>query len=571
MPFAFPATIPARTSINAIKAAFAAGLVVWAVPSSAEAGELPEGFADRVGTLLDASFKDDGPGAIVVVAKDGEVVYRAVRGMADIEGGVPVSPDTLFRYASITKQFAAATLLKLAEEGKLSLEDPLSKFLPDYPAPGRDVTVRQLLNHTSGIKSYTSIPGWMTEENTTRVYTTETLIDEFKDQPQDFPAGTKYAYNNSGYVLVGAVIEAVTGKPWNVAMIDEVTGDLAVPSIDIFLNESEVPNTAIGYSIGEGGKTVLARKIHATGPGAAGALRGTADDLIRWTEALNSGKVLSDAWFEAMVTPTALPGGESRAYGFGLGVEPVKGHRAIGHSGGIFGFSTDVLHLPDDGISVAMLANSDRTRASLMVARIAMAAAGDPFERFTAVKPDMAAVSPLFGKYAVGEGTTREFYERDGKLYTLRSGSSESEVFAAEGGRFFYGPTSLTWFDFTTGADGKPVMQMYPNGAQEPETASYAGPIKAVETVTIARDVLQQYAGSYTTEYGKAVFTLDDDDTLSLTFAGQPPAALMAIADATFKTAGVDATITFAPSEEGMTMTLSQGPVTLKAVRDPDA
>ncbi|MDJ0978214.1 MAG: serine hydrolase domain-containing protein [Erythrobacter sp.] len=549
-----------------------ATLGVLVTPVAAPAQTVPADFAERVDSLLERSFEADGPGAMVVVTKDGEVIYRGARGMADVEGETPIRAETVFRYASITKQFAAATMLKLAEQGRVSLDDPLSKYLPDFPAPGSDVTLAQLLNHTSGIKSYTNIPGWMTEENTSRAYTTAELIAEFADQPADFEAGTAYSYNNSAYVLVGAVIEAVTGKPWYEAMVDEVTGAMGIPTITAFMDEASIANMATGYTRGEDEKVTLAQKIHASVPGAAGALRGTADDLIRWTEALHAGDVLKAGSLKAMTTPTALPQGKVENYGYGLGLNPLRGRSAIGHSGDIFGFATDVMHLPEERVSVAMLANSDTTSAPVsgLVARIAALAIGDPFEEFTKVETDLASLEAYFGEYAIGENDRRKFYARDGKLYTLRSGNSESEVFAAQGNRFFYGPGSLTWFEFGAEDDGRPVMRMHQNGAKEAELATYAGPIEPVVAVTVPRTTLASYAGTYATQYGKAVFTLGESDDLLLTFAGQPTTALIALDTDRFTAEGVDVTIIFAPVEGSMTMTLMQGGVTLEAERQAD-
>ncbi|MEL6529401.1 MAG: serine hydrolase domain-containing protein [Pseudomonadota bacterium] len=559
---------------SGLLALFGLALIAAAMPARAENGAPAADMGAWIDALMERSFEEDGPGAVVVVAKDGEVIHRSVRGMADIEAGEAITPSTVFRFASITKQFAAATALKLAEQGKLSLDDPLSKFLPDYPAPGNAVTVRQLLNHTSGIRSYTGIPGWMVEANTAKAFTTAEMIAEFQDQPVDFPAGNAFAYNNSGYYLLGAVIEQVTGKPWYEAMADELTGPMGASTISAFMNEAGIANMAKGYTPSADGN-VLAQKIHASVPGAAGALRGTADDLIIWTHALHSGGVVNDDLFAQMIAPTQLPDGEIENYGFGLVITDVRERPAIGHAGGIFGFVTDVLHVQGDGVTVAMLANSDETSVpiSMLTRKIAAYAIGDPFTQFTAIKPDMETLKPLFGRYAISDTENRQFYERDGQLYTLRSGSAESEVFAAEGGKFFYGESSLSWFDFSEGEDGAPVMQMRPNGAREIERAAYAGAIEVIEPIDVPVEVLATYAGTYVTDYGIAVFGVSDEDQLTLVFAGQPETELVATSENVFTVEGIDVNISFAPDPgagDVMTMTLVQGGVTLKAPRSAD-
>src|SRR5690606_4551549 len=167
-------------------------------------------FAARA---LAASCEADAPGLAVLVARGDRVLYRDACGKASLELGVPLSPDHVFRIGSVTKQFAAAGLLKLVEDGRLSLDDPLSRFLPDYPG-GDAITVRMLLDHTSGIRSYTAMPGVMSD-GIMKDLDTAALVAVFKDEPADFAPGQEWRYNNSGYVLVGAVIEAVSGKPWH--------------------------------------------------------------------------------------------------------------------------------------------------------------------------------------------------------------------------------------------------------------------------------------------------------------------------------------------------------------------
>ena len=165
---------------------------------------LPAGFKAKADALLAQSYQADGPGAAVVISEHGKIVYQGTRGMADIAAKRPITPATVFRIGSITKQFSAAVVLQLVDEGKIKLDDPLARYLPDYPNASA-ITVRQLLNHTSGIQSYTGIPGWMVEGKTNKPYTTAQLIAEFEDQPAPSKPGEKWDYNNSGYVLVGAL------------------------------------------------------------------------------------------------------------------------------------------------------------------------------------------------------------------------------------------------------------------------------------------------------------------------------------------------------------------------------
>src|SRR5690554_3883192 len=227
----------------------------WLLPVAAGAAQpVSAQEVSRYATaLLEEAYPDaGGPGAAVLVARGDEVLFRGARGMASVELGVPLSADHVFRLASVTKQLAAAGVLKLAEDGKLSLDDPLAKFLPDYPG-GDAVTVRMLLDHTSGIRSYTSIPGVM-EGPIQRDLSTAQLVDTFKDEQPDFAPGEDWRYNNSGYVLVGAVIEEASGQPWH-AYLGQVLFEPLGMAHTGYGNQAErlIPGHVTGYTGGAEG------------------------------------------------------------------------------------------------------------------------------------------------------------------------------------------------------------------------------------------------------------------------------------------------------------------------------
>ena len=209
---------------RSLLASGAAALSLWVTVPAAAA---PADFESKADSILKSAYPTAGPGAAAIVTDDGKTIYAGARGMADRDADKPITPDTVFRLGSITKQFAAAVMLQLVAEGKVSLDDKLSKFFPSYPKPGADATVRQILNHTSGVQPYTGIPGWMVEANTNRPYTTEEMMAVFRDLAAPSKPGEKWDYNNSGYVLVGAVIEKVTGKPWHAAVDERIVKPLA--------------------------------------------------------------------------------------------------------------------------------------------------------------------------------------------------------------------------------------------------------------------------------------------------------------------------------------------------------
>lgn len=533
----------------------AIAILAGAALAISPAAALPADFERQADAWIEQALPADGPGIAVIVVDDGRTVYARGRGLADIEAGTPISPQTVFRLGSITKQFSAAVLLQLVQENKVSLDDPVSKFLPGYPEPGGSATVRHLLNHTVGIQSYTGIPGWVVEENTARPYTTEEMVAIFRDLPAPSRPGERWTYNNSGYVLVGAIIEKVTGKPWHEALRERISQPLGLETIRYGVGEESVKNMAKGYTDGENGPE-LARRIHMSVPHAAGALIGSVEDLAEWNAALHGGRVVGPDLYAQMIAPTALPDGESAPYGFGLGVNEIRGAQAISHGGGIFGFSTEAAYLPEEDLFVAVFANSDDPAVSPGVAlrRLAALAMGKPYPIFAPVPADAAALEPFFGVYRVeGGDAERRFYARDGRFYTRRSGAPESEVFAAGDNRFFYGPESLTWFRLAADASGAHLMEMHQQGADAAERAVRTGPIPPeTATVELPRDTLARYVGTYA--MGPASLTVEwgEGDSLTVQLGGQPPLPVRPVGPNAFEVIGVDARVVFAEDGSGV-------------------
>lgn len=522
------------------------GVAMLALGAAQPAVAVPADLKTQAEQYLKAAFPSDQPGAAVIITDDGKVVYAAGQGLADVDRKVPITPATVFRMGSITKQFSAAVMLQLVAEGKVSLDDKLSKFLPDYPKPGADATIAQLLNHTVGVQSYTGIPGWMGSDKPAKPITTEQLVAEFKDLPSPFKPGDKWDYNNSGYVLVGAVIERITGKPWHVSVEERIAKPLGLKTIRYGVIEATMPNMARGYTEMDG-KQVPARPIHMSVPHAAGALIGSVEDLARWNHALHHGKVVRPDLYARMIAPTLLPGGKSHPYGFGLAADEVRGRKAIRHGGGIFGFSTEAIYIPDEDLFVAVFTNSDDPVASeeTVTYRLAAMALGDPFPSFTKAAIDPKSLEPWFGVYAI-DGGERRFFSRNGKLYTRRSGGSDLEVFAAGGNRFFYGPDNLTWFEIRQHAGGKPVMAMFQNGAVKPELASFAGPVPAdPTTITLPRAALERYSGNYKAAPGLVKIAFAEGGEITLQLGPQRPVPIKAISESEFILEGVDARVVF--------------------------
>lgn len=513
--------------------------------AAAPALAVPKDFKARADAILAEAYPADGPGAIVLVYEKGKPVYSAGRGLADVAAKRPLDPASAMRLGSITKQFTAAVVMQLVEEGKVRLDDPLSAYLPDFPKPGADATVRQLLNHTSGVKSYTALPEAMTAAATPR--TTAEMIALFKDAKPEAPNGARWAYNNSGYVLLGAIIEKATGEPWHAEVDRRIARPLGLTSLRYGGLPDAEKGMANGYSRDEAGKPVPARPIHMSFPHAAGALVSTTEDLARFGRALSAGKVVKPASYALMAAPTRLADGKTEPYGFGLIPGKVRGRPLVGHDGGIFGFSTDGIYLPAEDIYVAVFANADRpvTDPELVTRKLAALALGDPFEPLAAQPLDLKSVEPMLGIYRDGD-VERMVYVRDGKLFTKRKGGGALEVQSAGNGRYFYAD-SLSWFALERGADGKPAMLWHADGEAQGTRMAWAGAVPAeAPIVALPRAELDRLAGTYRGPMPVPILVaVNAEGQLTLKFGEQQVTHLMPEAPTLFRVKEVDAKISF--------------------------
>ncbi len=316
-------------------------------------------------------------GAVVGVMKDGKIVLIKSYGMADLEDGQPVKADTIFRIGSLTKQFTSAMLLMLVERGQLSLSDPISKYFPDFPK-AEGITVRHLLDHTSGIHSYTDRAFWEASSplglRAWRAQSTADMISYIAGQGNlnDFPVGTDYRYNNSAYVLAGAIVEMLTGKPYAVALQEMIAKPLGLTDTAYDDERTVVPRRAKGYDLRDG-TLAYPMPLSVSVAGGGGAIRSTASDMLRWSQALLGGKLLKPESLALMIEPSRLKDGRLTSqvqkndkqgrspleHGLGLKVGRRDGRRLIGHSGAINGFNGMLYSYPDDRTMIVMLTNTD--------------------------------------------------------------------------------------------------------------------------------------------------------------------------------------------------------------------
>jgi CubicO group peptidase (beta-lactamase class C family) len=366
----------------------------------------------------------------VLVARGSELVFSKAYGSANLELEVPNTPATKFRIGSITKQFTAASILLLEERGKLSTADPITKHMPDAPAAWAPITIHHLLTHTSGIPNFTSLKEYAGLRGTST--TVDKTIAVFRDKPLDFPVGEKMAYSNSGYLVLGHLVEKLSGGSYEAFVQANLFTPLGMTDSGYDSNTRIIPRRASGYVPGPGG-FANSGFVHMTVPHGAGALYSTTGDLLKWEQALLGGKLLSPASLQKMLTPA------KGDYAYGLVIRSANGRRQVWHNGGIDGFNAAMGHYPESGFTIIALGNVNGPAPDQIVAQLGSIAHGDTVklnsERKEIALP--AAAAKYAGVYEMAPGFTMTIVLEDQKMFGQLTGQPRIEMFAESETEFF--------------------------------------------------------------------------------------------------------------------------------------
>jgi CubicO group peptidase (beta-lactamase class C family) len=532
--------------------ALALCLAVSAAPAQAapKASPAETAVAGALDRFLSDTYPAAEPGAAVLVEKNGKILLRKGYGIANLEHGIPITPETVFEVGSVTKQFTATAILMLQERGKLSLQDDLTKLLPDFPTQGKKVTIENLLTHTSGIPSYTELPEWpprMRED-----MTLDTLIGLFKGKPLEFDPGTKWAYDNSGYVLLGAVIEKASGKTYERFVEDEIFQPLGMTH-SLYGSWSDiVPHRAAGYDK-PGDQYVNTPFLSMTQPFAAGALMSTVDDLALWDKALSGETLLKKPSLAAMFTPYRLPSGLSTRYGYGWSISQLGGKKVIEHGGGINGFTCDELRIPEAGIFIAVLTNTTASKLNpgAVAARIANMLLGLPEER-QAVAIDPKILDDYVGVYRNDDATRTVTREGD-KLFAQRQGGDKTELAASGRDEFFYKGAPVT-IRFLRDPQGKVTgaqvdTRTGPEEAPMQRTSDQPPPPR--QAIQVDPALLAAYAGTYELAPSFSITITLENGRLFAQATGQPKFEIFAESETSFFLKVVDAQLEFQKDAAG--------------------
>ena len=506
-------------------------------------------------------YKADQPGATVVVMKDGKVLLRKAYGLANLSNKETLQADHVMRLGSITKQFTAVAILQLIEAGKITLNDPVTKFFPDYPETGKTVTIEHLLTHTSGIPSYTGKPGFVASAN--KDISVSGMVDSFKNDALEFEPGSTFRYNNSGYFLLGAIIEKVSGETYANYVAKHIFTPLGMNNTAHEGHERSQQARAQGYSQ-RTDSFEPSMKISMTQPYAAGSLTSTVDDLAKWDAAISAGKLLkADSWKRAF-TSYKLKNGQDTNYAYGWGVGEFEKQPMISHGGGIPGFSTFALRLPKDKVFVAVLNNADGglPQPEMIATRLAAAAIGKPIPEFKAINVDEKTLDQYVGMYRIDDKNRRIIVREGTKLVMTRTDGPRTEMQAYAQNGFFKDNNSLLRVEFNRNAKGEVsevVVHQSGNAVVHPKL-NEALP-EAPKAFAMSDEQFAAFAGDYQIQPNFVLNVRREGNRYVTQATGQGPVSITPISADTFAAPDVGGQLKFEKDADGKVtqLILTQG------------
>lgn len=398
----------------------------------------------QIDSLLRRTFQSEEPGGSVIVVRKGETILRGAYGMADLELGIPVSPDHVFAIGSMTKQFTAVAILMLMEQGRLSLEDDIRTYIPDYPTHGQTLTIEHLLTHTSGIIDLFDIPEWF--EDLRKDVTPAELTDYFKDKSLLFDPGTQHQYSNAGYVLLGRIIEEVSGQTYARFLKEHIFDPLGMNHTIVGDQEAIIPRRVPGYIISHVG-IENAGYFSISHQFGGGSIWSCIDDLAKWNKSLLENQLISVETLESAFSAYILNDGQETHYGYGWQIGNFYDRTLIAHGGSSVGFNAYGMMLMEDELYIAVLTNTwsyDMSQNPYLPDPIAMKIAklmiGKSIheEVMVPIELDSITLDKYVGVYRVAEEDYRIISRKGNQLYSQRTGGSRNKIYPLSESEFFY-------------------------------------------------------------------------------------------------------------------------------------
>ncbi|MBR7799003.1 serine hydrolase [Undibacterium fentianense] len=529
--------------------------------SAVEVNAVQASITQQLDAMSASFYKSNEPGATVIVTKAGNTLLRKGYGLASVVEKRAMQADDVMRLGSVSKQFTAVGILMLMEEGKLSLSDNLQKFFPDYPESGKKITVEHLLTHTAGIPNYTSKPGFVS--TIAKDMTVDEMIASFKNDPLEFEPGSTWNYSNSGYFLLGAIIEKASGLPYAKFVEQRIFVPLGMKNTAYEGFERSQHSHAAGHAPGANGFEPSS-KISMTQPYAAGSLTSTVDDLAVWDAAISAGKLLKASSWKRAFTNYKLTNGKNTDYGYGWSIGELEGSTMISHGGGINGFATFALRLPKEKIYVAVLTNAESGLAasSMVASRLAAAAMSKTIPEFKAITLDAKVLDQYVGVYKIDEKNRRQFVRDGDKLIMSRTNGPTTVLQAYSTTGFFKDNTSLLRVEFVKNPQGAVIDALvYQNGTVTHHERTSEVIAQESPAVEVAAEVFDAYVGDYELAPNFILNIRREGNRFVAQATGQGSIYMTAVAQNAFVSKEVGAKVTFEKSADGKVnqLILSQG------------
>jgi CubicO group peptidase (beta-lactamase class C family) len=432
-------------------------------------GQTPAEKMDELITAYTRSYKFNGT---VLVARGGKIIFERGYGFKNAKDSTKNDVNTIYQLGSITKQFTAAAILKLAEQKKLSTDDRLSKYFPGYPG-GDSITLKHLLTHSSGIYNYTEDQAFMKSE-AVKPSTKEKMIAMFRDHSLNFSPGSNYSYSNSGYLLLGYIIEQVTGKSYEKFIRELIIVPLKMNHTGFDFTNLKSPDKATGYTMLNQLARIPGGIVDSSVSFAAGALYSTVGDLLKWHAGLQENKIISKASIEAAFTPY------KSKYGFGWSIDTLYGKRTVEHGGGIFGFNTYISRVPSDNVVVIILNNMNVGGLENIAHSLLAISFDQPYEipkEKTEVTVDPGVLAQYVGEYEFAPGFTVKISLVNNKLKVQATGQGAYDLFAESDHEFFMKIIEAK-ATFVKGPDGKVEKLLWKQSGAPEQTGKKIKEIK---------------------------------------------------------------------------------------------
>lgn len=547
--------------INNFKTLFLFGIFLFTINSN-----YAQTIASKIDKLLEKKYKANEPGTVVLVAKNGKVIYRKAFGKSNLELNAAMKPENIFQIGSLTKQFTAIAILMLKEQGKLKLTDEITKFIPEYPTHSKKITIHHLLTHTSGIKSYTSVSE-LNKKAKEEMSPLE-LIDLFKNEPMDFSPGEAYRYNNSGYFILGYIIEKISGQSYEDFIQKRIFDKLGMTSSLYGSHTKIINNRAAGYSSSKNGYRNTGY-ISLTYPYAAGSIMSNVDDLLKWQNALTNNNLIKATTLKEAFTNYTLNNGKHIFYGYGWYFGAVNGVKSIEHGGSIPGFLSHAIYIPSTNVYVAMLTNCRCNSPVKTAIKIAAIANGNAYPKLkNKVSLTQKQLKKWVGAYQFKNNIIRFITFKKGQLYSQIEKGNPYKIIPVSKNTFLFEDGFIS-YTFSEKKGKKIATFKNRTGSHIGLEINKKAPVE-VKFIKVDKRILKQYVGKYQMKANFNIEIIVKGNQIFAQGTGQPQFEMFAKTKKIFFLKKITATIIFNKNKNGeiMSFTLQQGgrDMTLKKV-----